>query len=223
MATAIELKATAREALGSSMARRLRRDGLLPGVTSNEHGVSRSVQMNLHDFEMMLQHHASENLIMDLAIGEEAPVKALVKEIQRNPLNGHVVHVDFVEVSMTRRITVRIPVELKGEAAGVTEGGTLEHLLRDLEVECLPTDLVEQFDVDVSQLAIGDSLQVDDLNIDAKFTVMTGGDVAVAMVAAPRVEEEVVEEEAEEVAGEEPEVIGKKEEGEESEKEGTSD
>jgi len=124
---------------------------------------------------------------------------------------------------MTEKISVRIPIALTGEPAGVTqEGGILEHLLRELEIECLPVDLVEEIEIDVSGLGIGDSVQVSDLKVDGSLTVLTPADIAVASVLAPRVEEEPVPEEAEVPEGAEPEVIGEaeKEKEESEEKEG---
>jgi len=123
-------------------------------------------------------------------------------------------HVDFFEISMTETMRVSIPIELTGEPVGVEQdGGILEHVTRELEVECLPGDLVEQFEIDVSALTIGDAVQVSDIQVSDKFDVITEPDVTVASVTAPRPEEE---EEPEEVEEGEPEVIGeKKEEGEE--------
>jgi len=180
---------------------------------------SRSIQIDTHTFEMMLSRHAGENLLIDIDIEGEGVRKVLLKDVQQGPVKGELLHVDFLEISMTRKMRVMIPVEFVGEPAGVSqEGGILEHVLREVEVECLPGDLVESIPVDVSALKIGGSLLVRDLKIDPKLTLLTSPDVAIASVTAPRAE--VVTAEAEAVAVEgaaEPEVIGKKEEGEEGE------
>jgi large subunit ribosomal protein L25 len=218
MAKEIKLSANKRETSGSSAARTLRRAGWMPAVIYGEKG-SRAIKINRHAFEMMLTHHTSENLIVDLDVEGEGVIKALLREIQHEAVMGGVLHADFLEISMTRKMRLSIPIQLKGEPTGVTQqSGILEHLLRSLDVECLPVDLVEAIPVDVSAMALGQTLMVRDLKVDSKFTVITAPDVAVATVVAPR-EEKTPEEEAAEAAaaGAEPEVIGKKkeEEGEE--------
>ncbi|MBN1558518.1 MAG: 50S ribosomal protein L25 [Lentisphaerae bacterium] len=215
MAKEVTLNAKPRTATGSSEARRLRHQGLLPGIISTRDGQAELIQLDRHDFEVMLHHHASENMMVDVVVGDAAPRRVLLKEVQHNTLTDSVLHVDFVEVSLTEKMRVRIPVELVGEAAGVEAGGTLEHLLRELEVECLPGDLVERIEADVSGLQIGDNLLVGDLNVGSQFTVVTPSDIAVAGVAAPREEEEAEAAEAEAAEGGEPEVIGEKPEEEE--------
>lgn len=183
---------------------------MLPGVIYNSKGQASSIQLDMHDFEMLLHSHTSENLIIDMEIDGGAPKKALLKEVQHDPVDGDVVHADFVEISMTKKMRVRILLRLVGEPVGVSqEGGVLEHLHRELEVECLPTDLVEEIDVDVSGLHIGDTILVRDLKIDTKFSVLAAPEVPVASVSAPRMEEEPVAVETTE--GVEPEVIGETE------------
>jgi large subunit ribosomal protein L25 len=157
----------------------------------------------------MVKPHSGENLIVDLDVDGEM-IKALLREVQHDVIVGTVLHADFLEISMTKKMRVTIAVELKGEPAGVSQqGGILEHLLRAIEVECLPGDLVDSFDVDVSELGLGKTMLIRDLKLDAKYTVLTAGDVAVATVVAPR--EDKVDEAAAATAAA-PEVIGKKKE-----------
>jgi large subunit ribosomal protein L25 len=208
------LVAETRETSGSANARRVRRGGGLPGVVNNEKGEARSVLLNQHGFELMLHRHRSENLLLDLKVGAEEPKKVLLKAVQHDPLSGLAVHVDFLEISMTRRMRVHISVKLTGDPVGVTqEGGILAQALRSLDIECLPTDLVEQLEVDVSSLKIGQSILVRELKLDPKFTILSSGDLAVASVtkmlaeeAAPAAGEEVAA-----ATAAEPEVIGEKE------------
>lgn len=213
------VKAVERTVTGSSAARRLRKKGVLPCNLSTDEQGARSLQMNLHDFEMMLKHHSSENLVLDLQVGDEKPIKVLLRDVQHDSVTDYACHADFVEVSMTRKMRVDVPISLTGEPVGVTQtGGVLEHLLRELEVECLPGDIVESFPVDVSGLNIGDSILVGALDTPDTWQVLTDGEIAVASVAAPRLEEEPAAEEAGETAeAGEPEVIGEKE-GESDEK-----
>lgn len=196
MSKDIKLKASKREVGGSGAARRMRREGMLPGAVHGEEGDVIPVKMNSHDFEQMLHHHTSEYLIMGIEIDGAEPRKVLLTEVQHEPVTGDVIHVDFKEISMTEKIRVGVGIELVGEAEGVVQqGGVLEHPLRELDVECLPDDLVETIDVDVSALRIGDTLFVRDVEIDPKLTVLTDPDTAIAAVGAPRKEEESTAEE----------------------------
>ena len=185
------------------------------------------IQLNEHDFVMMLRTHRSENMIVDLAVeGKEKPFKVMLKAMQHHPLTGRVIHVDFYEISMTRKIEIEVPVKLVGVPTGVAnEGGILEHVLRTLTVQCLPGDLIEEFSLDVADLHIGKTLRVRDVPVDAaKYKVLSDPDQVVAAVAAPRTEEEEkAEAEAEAAtAAAGPEVLTEKkeEEGEEGAEKG---
>ena len=221
MAEESKVTAHVREECGSAASRRLRRDGWLPGVISTEKGENRPVRFSQHDFKVMLHHHASENVILDLEVEGEDTRKVLLKEVQHDPVTGDPLHADFVEVSMTKKMRVPVPITLVGEPVGVTQDeGLLEHLLRELEVECLPADLVDEIQADVSGLKIGDALQVSDLQVDPKLTVLSAADMAVASVLAPRVVEEEVPAGEEKAEGAEPEVIGEAEREEKEKEEG---
>ena len=209
MSKEIKLSASKRDTAGSIAAKALRKTGVIPAVVYGEKG-ARSIKINGREFETMLKGHTSENLIVDLDV-DGSVVKAMLREIQHEAVMGGIIHADFLEISMTRKMRVTIAVELKGEPVGVSQqGGILEHLLRHIEVDCLPGDIVESFDVDVSAMGLGKTMLVRDLALDKKFTVLTAGDVAVATVVAPR--EEKAEEAAAEGAPATPEVIGKKKE-----------
>ncbi len=216
MATAIKVVAEVRATAGSSAGRRLRRAGNFPGVVYGVGKTPVSIQLNEKIFKQALHGHASEHVMMDLDIPGVETKKVLLQEVQHHPITGQIVHADFHEISLTEKLRIEIPLHLVGDPVGVTQhGGVLETLLRAIEVECLPTDIVESFDVDVSALGIGDSLSAGRVPLDpAKFTLVTPADFAIASVSAPR------EEEAEApaaTAAAEPEVIKeKKEEGEEA-------
>jgi len=203
MADEIFVSAETREETGSGGARRLRREGWLPGVLNLEKGDPTSIKLSRHDFELMLHHHSGDNLMVDLDLDGKKLGKVFMKDVQVHPLTGDVMHVDFFQVSMTKQMRVTIPVVLVGEPDGVAnEGGILEQMLREVEVECLPGDMVESFELDVSGLGIGDSLRVEDIPMGGTFSLVTAADVAVAGVAAPRVEAEPVAGEGEEGEGE---------------------
>lgn len=222
-----KLSAQSRASKGSAASGRLRRTGVFPAVVYGEGRAGVDIQLNEHDFVMMLRSHRSENMILDLSVeGTAKPYKVMLKAMQHHPITGRVIHVDFYEVSMTRKIEIEVPVKLTGAAVGVvTEGGILEHVLRTLTLQCLPGDMVEEVELDVTALAIGKTLRVRDVKLDAaKFKVMNDADQVVVAVAVPRTEEE---EKAEAEAGAEaatagPEVLTEKkdEEGEEGAEKG---
>jgi len=210
MAKEIKLSASKRETSGTASAKALRRTGFVPAVVYGEKATC-SIKINGRAFDSMITHHSSENLIVDLDIDGEV-TKALLREVQHDVIMGAVLHADFMEISMTKKMRVTITIELKGEPVGVSQqGGILEHLLRQIEVECLPGDLVESFEVDVSELGLGKTMMIRDIKLDPKYTVLTSGDVAVATVVVPR-EEKVDEAVAAAAAAAAPEVIGKKKE-----------
>ncbi len=216
MGKELKIVANKRGKTGSSDGRRLRVKGIVPAVIYNDKAEARSIQVNGHDFQMLMRGHSNTSLLMTLDL-DGVETKVLVREVQRHPVSGNLIHVDFYEVSMTKKMRVDIPLRLVGEPAGVTlSGGVLQHLLRQVTVECLPADLVESIDVDVSAMAVGQSLTVGDVAIDPKLTLITDKDVAVATVTEQKVEEEAAPAEGEAAAeGAEPELIAKKKEGEE--------
>jgi len=221
MSKEIKIKAEPRQEQGSGAVRRLRRKGLVPAAMNRIAGGSTLIQVNAHEFENMLRHHSSNQLLVTIELdGQSLP--ALLREVQTDVMNGHAIHADFGEISLTRKLRVAIGLRLAGEPEGVkNEGGILEQTLRQVDVECLPADMVEFFTVDVSALKLGQSLAVRDLKLGDQYTVLTHSDLAVATIVAMAAEEVV--EAAAPVEGAtatgEPEVItkGKKEEGEEGE------
>ena len=225
MPSSVKIVAQKRETSGSSTSRRLRRDGWLPGIISTAGGKSVAIQVKLHDFELALKRHGRENLLADIEIDGAKPTKTLLKEVQHEPVYGGMLHADFLEISMTRKMRVGIPIHLIGDPEGVTQQeGILEHILRELQVECLPGDMADVIDVNVSALKIGDAVFVRDIKVSEKLTVLSSPDTIIASVLAPPTEK--VEEAAPTVAGAEagaaePELVGKKkedgEEGEEAE------
>ncbi|MFZ4397177.1 MAG: 50S ribosomal protein L25 [Kiritimatiellia bacterium] len=221
MAKEIKIKAEHRQEQGSGAVRRLRRKGLVPAAMTRIAGGSTMLQVNAHEFENMLRHHSSNQFVVTVEIdGQDLP--ALLREVQSDVMTGHAIHADFGEISLTRKLRVSIGLRLGGEPEGVkNEGGILEQTLRQIEVECLPGDIVEFFTVDVSALKLGQSLAVRDLNLSAGYHVLTHSDVAVATIVEMAAEEVAATAAPVEgaVSAGEPDVItkGKKEEGEEAE------
>jgi len=208
----LRVEAGVRAKAGTGEARRLRRKGMIPAVVYNEKAEARPIQLNAHDFGRLLKGHGSGSVLLTLALdGEEK--KVLIREMQRHPVTDTILHVDFLEVSMTRKMRVEVPVRLVGEPVGVTTGGgVLQHLLRSVTIECLPGDLVEEIVADVSALQVGQSLMAGDIPLPSSLALVTAKDVAVATVTEQR-EEEVAAAPAEAAeATAEPELVGKKKE-----------
>ena len=224
MAKGLKIIAENRVQQGSSHARRMRTGGTLPGIVYGAEVKPKMIQLNERDFTRAISGHGGEHMIMDLEIQGDGTKKVLLQEVQHHPLTGKIIHVDFHEISMTKKLRVEVPLKLVGEPVGVTQqGGVLEYLVREIEIECLPTDLLEHIDIDVAQLKIGDKLTVNDIKLDAaKYAIISSKDLAIVAVAAPREEEAApTPEEAAAAAAAGPEVIReKKVEGEEGAAEG---
>ncbi|MCX6349960.1 MAG: 50S ribosomal protein L25, partial [Candidatus Aureabacteria bacterium] len=207
----IELKITQRTAVGGQRPRRLRRAGLIPAVVYGGEGGSFPVSLDRRYLEQEIGG-INENQILSLLVGEQAPPRlAIVKEIQRNHLTDAVIHIDFEEITLSKKLTATVPVIRLGEAAGVRDGGIMEQVLREISVRCLPAQLPEKIEVDVSPLAIGDSIQVKDVKFAEGIEILTDPALIIFTVSVPKAEEEVVPA-AEEAAA--PEAIGEEKEGE---------
>jgi large subunit ribosomal protein L25 len=217
MSTDKVIIAELREEHGSNAARRLRSVGILPAIINDVEGTSVPIKFDLHAFEMLLRHHRGDNLMVDIKIGDEKVAKVLLSEVQYDTVTNKVVHADFREVSLTEKIHLSVEIELIGEAEGVKAGGVLEHLLRDVEIECLPTDIVESLKLDVSALEIGDTLTVADIKLDNTITILTNAAIPIAAVAVPKTEE-AEEAEGEAVVAEGDEEAAAEESGDDSEK-----
>ena len=221
----VKIKAYKREERGTAKSRLLRRGKVVPAVVYGQ-GINMAIKIDEQELKYLRQHHFSENIIINLEIADDSgneSVPVLLKDFQRNPLNEEVIHLDFIKVSMKEKVTVEIPVEVKGEAKGVKAGGTLEHALWKIEVECLPGDIPESLAIDVTELDIGHSIHVGDIQAPQGVEILTSTTEVVVTIAALVAEEEAAVEE-ETVA--EPEVVrekaaqeAKKEAGEEKSKE----
>ncbi len=201
------LLAEPREFSGKKIARKLRARGRLPAVLYGRGRDSRPLALDTKALVRLLQEsEAGLNTLIDLKVagaskGQEPVV--LVKELQRDPVDGGLLHVDLYEVDLTKTVQVSVPIELVGEPAGVkVGGGILDHTLREIEIECLPRAIPDELRIDVSGLEIGDSVHVRDAELPEGVTLRTDPDLGVAAVIPPVVEEvpvaaaEVVEEEA---------------------------
>ena len=182
----IKIKAAVRTEQGTGAVRRLRRTGMIPGsVMKMKKGGTELIKLPAHDFMMAMRGRASKQLLVTLDMdGKEVP--ALMREMQNDVLAGTPIHVDFSEVSLTEKVRVKVPLYLTGEAVGVKiGGGILQQALRTIEVDCLPEDIAEKFLIDVSQLGLDQTIFVRDLQLGEKQTIVTRGELAVAVVKAP--------------------------------------
>ena len=216
MAKQVKLKVESRTNVGRSAVRKLRARGLIPAVIYGGNDKPQPLQVTARDINAMMSQASGENVLVELEIaGEGSSRTALVQEVQHSPVGGDIRHVDFHAISMDQMIQAEVPLESTGIAVGVkTFGGLLEQSLRALAIECLPANLPDRITVDVSQLNIGDSVHVRDIQFPPGVTPKVQLDLTAFSVLAPAVEEEPVIAEAEAAAAG-PEVITeKKEEGE---------
>lgn len=208
-ATQILVQAEPRAMGAKSELTRLRAAGNFPAVIYGEGKEATPVQLEAHTFEMMLRKHTGENLMLDLQVGEEAPRHVLMKEVQHHPMTGTIIHIDFQEVGLNRKVKVHLPLNIIGIPAGVSRtGGTLDIQFRELEVECKASEMLEELDLDVSKLEIGDHLTASQVPLPAGFRLITPKHISVATVLKPRVAD--ADDDAASAATAEPEKIGEK-------------
>ena len=187
------LKSTRRDGVGKGVARRLREAGSVPAIYYGRGEEPVALSVHAKELELLLHGAAGSNVIVDLKVEGAAAGdrKAILREVQRHPVRGTILHVDLQHISLSERITVEVPIVLVGVPTGVKDGGgILEHILREVEVECLPTDIPQNFTIDVSHLNIGESVHVSDI-AKGNVEVLTEAEQPVATVVPPTVLEEV--------------------------------
>jgi large subunit ribosomal protein L25 len=204
-----------RDDAGKGIARKIRATGRIPAVLYGHKEQALSITIDEAEMKAILQEHP-ESAIVDLSVGSGEAVNALVREVQRHPASGKLLHVDFQRISQDEQVRVDVPVEVEGDPIGVKEqGGMLEHSTRSVTVLCLPREIPEQITIDVSELGIGDGIKLRDIHERySGIEFVDDEEMLLAAVIPPRIEAVAVEEEEEAAEGE-PEVVSK--EGEESE------
>jgi large subunit ribosomal protein L25 len=197
MAQQVKLKAEKRTVVGRNAIKKIKAQGLVPGVIYGSQAEPIPLQVEARALTNVLAHALSEHVLVELEIADGSQSTnrlALIQEVQHHPLRPELLHVDFHAVSATEKITSEVPIEAVGDALGVrTFGGLLEHSLRTLEVECFPQDLPEIVRIDVTNLNIGESLHVRDIPLPSGVESLTPADLTVVSVVASRVGEEVTE------------------------------
>jgi len=220
------LRVSVRDNKGKEAAKKLRRNNQIPAIFYGPDTDPLMLVVDYPDLDGIIKQTAAENIILGLQIESEKGSDSktvMLKELQVDPLKNTYLHADFYEVSMEREITVGIPIHLLNTPEGVVEGGILQHVRREITITCLPDQMVEHLDVDVSGLAIGDSIHIRDIDLPEGLTTNQDENLTVAVVAAPTVIPEAEEiEEIEEIEGEEGEEE-KETEGEETDSEDRSE
>jgi len=208
------LDAELREELGKGKVKALRRSGFIPAVIYKHGDKAVSLKLAKKDFIKTLHTKAGENVLITLQISKDKAAKkassktVLIKDIQLDPVKDEVIHVDFNEISLTEKIKVKVPIADKGEAIGVKrDEGVLEHILWEVEVECLPTQIPERLEVNVANLEIGQDIFIKDIPVPEGAKILADPESIVISVKPPK-EELVIEEPAEGL--EEPEMIREK-------------
>lgn len=216
----VELKADKREEKGKELNKKLRAGGLVPGVVYRKGEETLSLKIDSKNLSKTLHTEAGENVIIKLFVQGDKKKKeriVVIKELQRDPVKDSLVHVDLNEISLTETLKVKVPLVSKGEAIGVKqEGGVLQHVTWEVEVECLPTNIPDKIEVDITNLKIGDTLSVKDVLPPEGVKILADPESIVFSVEHVKVVEEAVAAPAEGEALE-PELIREKKEKEEAE------
>jgi large subunit ribosomal protein L25 len=210
----IELNASIRKTTGNGPARVLRREGRVPAVLYGPKSDPVLLSVGRQELDRVLKKGGFGQMLLKLVIqnGDTETKTTMIKELQTDPVSHNYLHIDFYEVDLTRKILVKVPLVAQGKAKGIEDGGMLQLVRRELEVLCLPTQIPEILEIDITKLDIGDSLHVEDISLpegieipaESNFTILTivSGRMAEEVVAEAEVTEEVVGEEQAEGAGE---------------------
>ena len=197
-----EIQATVRKSVGNGPARSLRRDGKIPAVLYGPQTDPIMLAVTVKDLEQVLKNSNVGQIILKLVIqnGKKITKPAMIKEMQTHPISRAYLHVDFYEIDMQRPIKVMVPVITRGKSVGVEVGGMLQVVRRELEVQCLPGDIPETIELDISNLDIGDSIHVEEIPLGENVEFTADINFTVITVLSPKVEalEEEEEEELEE-------------------------
>jgi large subunit ribosomal protein L25 len=201
----LEIQVDARDKKRKRDAKRLLRSGKIPAILYGPKTAAVALQLDKRDFSSRVAGLEGSHLVRlkseSAALAEKV---ALVKDMQYHPINGEVIHADLYEVDLSAKITVNVPLHFVGKAAGVVRGGILQPIAREIEVECLPLDIPQFFDVDVSALDIGDSVHIEELAMPEGVTAIYESNMALVAVVPPSVEEAPVAAAAVPVEGAEP-------------------
>ena len=198
---AVPLNAEMRSVLGRNRVKKIRAAGRIPGVLYGKEMENQVIDVSEKDFENLVHHSVSENVLVDLSIRGEREEKhlAMIQMVDHHPLSGKVLHVDFHKVSADEPVTITVPIETKGEAIGVkTSGGTLEHVLFRTKVKALPKDLPAVITIDVAEMQAGEILHLGEIPLPAGVEVLGAENIPVITITEPRLKADSAEPEADE-------------------------
>ncbi len=193
------LKAQARTATGKNECNRIRSSGYIPAVMY-AHGKAEALQVSQHEFSKLFRGHISESVLITMDIAGAGEQNVIVKDYHLDPVSGKVLHLDFYKVTSGEKLHTVVPLVIKGTSRGERMGGIMEVLERELEIECLPSDMPEKIEIDVTELELAHSIHVRDIKVEGSLRFLADGDRALVTVLIPKAAKEEVPAEAE-VAG----------------------
>jgi len=211
MATQFELEAEERDLRGKNNAGRLRRKGMIPAVIYGQGKEARSVSVDPKKISEILHSESGHNSIFKVVIGKAATFTVMIKSYQLDPVKGRLLHADLLTIALDKKMKFKVPIEVVGESAGVkSDGGIMDIIKREIEVECLPGNVPANIKVNVEHLKINDHIRVAEIDYDkTKFQILEDPDQTVLTVLPPRAEEVIAPVPTEEAVPAEPEVIKK--------------
>jgi large subunit ribosomal protein L25 len=214
------VSAKGRSARGTSASKRIRREGLVPGIVYGGGGDSLAVTVDSKDIFRLLRSHAGRNTILNLAIEGAGTDNVILKDWQVDPVKETILHADFQRIAMDKALRLTIPIAIRGTAYGVkTEGGLLEVVMREVDVECMPADIPDEIVCDVTDLGMNGTLRVSDLPVPARVEILDEPDQVIVHVVSVKEEAAAEPAEGEIVAADvvegEPELIAKGKKGDE--------
>jgi large subunit ribosomal protein L25 len=217
------IKGEIRKELGKNACRRLRKKGKLPGILYGNNMENIPIIVEKKEIQKILKSETGENTIFKIALNSQT-YDVIIKDLQKDPVFYDPIHVDLYHIAMDKPIEVTVPITLKGEAIGVkSEGGFIDFVTREIEIRCLPKNIPEYIEVDISDLHINQALKIEDIKVPSGIEILEDPDVVIVHISAPEEEEVKVEEEKEETLfaeePEQPEVIGKEKPAEEEKEE----
>jgi len=210
--------------MGKSGAREIRKEGNIPAILYGKGEEPLALVINPGELKQALSTEAGENTLLEIVVNndsKEIKKLSLLREVQYDYLTSKPIHFDFQTLDVSKKITVNVPVVVSGRSKGIIEGGILEEILREISVECLPKDIPNSFEVDVTELEIGHSIHVNTLEVTDGVDILNDESETIVTVQAPRVE--VIETEEEEIEGEEGEEAAEAQEGEESQEQSSEE
>ena len=218
----LKIKAEKREVFGKNASRRLRKEGMVPVILYGSNEVNVPLTLEKEALFKILRSETGENTVFEVSFNSETR-NAMIKDLQQDPVSDEILHADLIQIAMDKVIRVSVPVVTVGDAVGVkTEGGFVDFITREIEVECLPQDIPEHIEIDISHLHLRQSFKVGDVNVSEGIKLIADPDSMLIHIELPAKEEiEIEKEEEEEVISEEeePEVIKKEKPEEEGEEE----